>query len=111
LHKRGCVCQLRETPDGACDAGAVGWGRERLQPEILREWFPRTARSWPRRRNREVLTRRLRLQGVGDRGRKRATSGTLPCNLKTRLIEFFSKQPAGQKDYAQQAVNAVIRFA
>src|SRR5215208_6581943 len=53
----------------------------------------------------------LRLQGVGDRGRKRATYGTLPCNLKARLVDSFSKQPTGQKDDAEQDVNAVIGLA
>src|SRR5215208_4694921 len=50
----------------------------------------------------------LRLQGVGDRGRKCATYGTLPCNLKARLVDSFSKQPTGQKNDAEQDVNAVI---
>src|SRR4029079_5103507 len=53
----------------------------------------------------------LRLQGFGDRGRDCATYGTRPCNLKTRLIDSFCKQPAGEKDYAQQDVNAVVGLA
>ena len=36
---------------------------------------------------------------------------TLPCNLKAKLIHSFGKQPAGQKDYAEQDVNAVIGLA
>src|SRR5205085_9931785 len=36
---------------------------------------------------------------------------TLPCNLKVRLIDSFSKQPADEKDHAEQDVNAVVRRA
>jgi hypothetical protein len=36
---------------------------------------------------------------------------TLPCNLKVRLIDSFSKQPADEKDDAEQDVNAVVRRA
>ena len=53
----------------------------------------------------------FRLQGFGDRGRNCATYGTLPCNLKARLIDSFCKQPACEKDYAQQDVNAVVGLA
>jgi len=38
-------------------------------------------------------------------------TGTLPCNLKTNLIGCFCKQSAGQKDDAEQHVNAVVDLA
>lgn len=53
----------------------------------------------------------LRLQGFRDQGRECATYGTRPCNLKSNLIDPFRKQPACEKDNAQQDVNAVVGLA
>lgn len=98
--------------------GVIWWSRERLQSDVLREWFRRAASSRSRRHPREFLARIIRiedpwfrLQGFGDRGRECATYGTLPCNLKAKLRALLSKQSAGQKDDAQQHVNAMIDLA
>jgi len=104
--------ERRQTERG--DVGVVWRRRERLQSEVLRKWFPRPARPGPRWSKYKVLilcaVSWLRLQGFRVSGRECVTYETRPCNLKAKLSSF-RKQPAGEKDNAEQYVNAVIRLA
>ena len=53
----------------------------------------------------------LRLQGLEIADASAPLTEAPPCNLKARLIDSSGKQSAGQEDYAEQDVNAMIGLA
>ena len=59
-------------------------------------------------RNQSVLSGGSGCKGLEIEDAIAPLTETLPCNLKARLIESFGKQPAGQKDYAEQGMDDVI---